>query len=53
MAYIVYVRNTEDGKVESFGAFDKPPFIIAQDGTKFANIPAPYFQFSDLTKKES
>lgn len=51
MAYMVYVQDSETGKVVRFGAYDAPPIIIAADGTSFVNIPN--FQVSELMKPES
>ena len=38
MAFIVYVQNTETGKVEEVGAYDLPPLIVAQDGSSFSSV---------------
>jgi len=35
LAFLVVVQNTETGKVETIGAYDAPPIIIAPDGSQF------------------
>lgn len=51
MPYLVYVQDSETGKVIRFGAYDEPPVIIAADGSNFVNIP--HFDAKEMLKEES
>lgn len=35
MPYFVYIKESETGRVLSFGAYDTPPIIVSQGGDKF------------------
>lgn len=38
MAYVVYIQNTETGKIEETSVFEEPPLIISEDGSTFYSV---------------